>query len=98
MHYKELFKRIAYALASLSLVAILAGIAPDFVPQAEAHDGMASEMGMPGTAGSMQTDSLAPKNAKGYWTCPMHPEIHAHEPGKCPVCKMKLIRVNPKSV
>lgn len=98
MHYEKLSKNIAYALASLSLVAIFAGIAPGFVPQAVAHDGMASEMGAPGFAGSMRVDSLAPKNAKGYWTCPMHPEIHAHEPGKCPVCKMKLVRVNPKNV
>lgn len=32
------------------------------------------------------------------WYCPMHPEVHKHEPGKCPVCKMKLIKTKPKSV
>ncbi len=26
------------------------------------------------------------------WSCPMHPQIHQHEPGKCPICKMKLIK------
>lgn len=25
-----------------------------------------------------------------YFTCPMHPAIHAHEPGRCPLCKMRL--------
>ena len=25
------------------------------------------------------------------WTCPMHPEIIRSEPGKCPICGMKLI-------
>jgi Cu(I)/Ag(I) efflux system membrane fusion protein len=25
-----------------------------------------------------------------YYTCSMHPSVHAHEPGKCPVCSMEL--------
>ena len=24
------------------------------------------------------------------WTCPMHPEVHADEPGACPICGMPL--------
>lgn len=28
------------------------------------------------------------------WYCPMHPEVESHEPGRCPECKMKLVR-NP---
>jgi len=28
-----------------------------------------------------------------YWTCSMHPSVHAHEPGKCPICGMQLIPV-----
>lgn len=98
MHTKRLLKSIARALASLSFVALLAGFAPGLAPLAAAHDGGASEMGATGPAGGMRADALAPKNARGYWACPMHPEIHAHEPGKCPVCKMKLVRVNPKNV
>jgi Cu2+-exporting ATPase len=27
-----------------------------------------------------------------YYTCPMHPEIHEDEPGKCPKCKMDLVK------
>ncbi len=29
-----------------------------------------------------------------YWTCSMHPQIHADEPGNCPICGMKLIPAN----
>ena len=25
-----------------------------------------------------------------YYTCSMHPAVHAHEPGKCPICGMEL--------
>ena len=28
----------------------------------------------------------------GPWTCPMHPDVHAAEPGKCPICGMKLVK------
>jgi YHS domain-containing protein len=27
----------------------------------------------------------------GYWTCPMHPEIHKTESGQCPLCGMNLV-------
>lgn len=29
--------------------------------------------------------------AQTIWTCPMHPEIREHEPGKCPKCGMDLV-------
>lgn len=32
------------------------------------------------------------------YTCPMHPEIHATEPGNCPKCGMKLIKEKPTLV
>jgi YHS domain-containing protein len=34
----------------------------------------------------------APSNTAeaGYWTCPMHPEIHQAGPGQCPICGMNL--------
>lgn len=28
-----------------------------------------------------------------YWTCSMHPQIHADKPGKCPICGMNLVPV-----
>jgi hypothetical protein len=30
---------------------------------------------------------------EAYWTCPMHPQIHAEHAGECPICHMKLIQV-----
>jgi CopA family copper-resistance protein len=32
------------------------------------------------------------------YTCPMHPEIHAIKPGKCPKCGMKLVKEKTKQV
>lgn len=29
----------------------------------------------------------------GYYTCTMHPQIHVHGPGKCPICGMPLVKV-----
>lgn len=29
----------------------------------------------------------------GYYTCSMHPSVHAHGPGKCPICSMELTPV-----
>ena len=28
-----------------------------------------------------------------YWTCTMHPSVHATKPGKCPICSMDLVPV-----
>ncbi len=28
-----------------------------------------------------------------YYTCTMHPSVHAEEPGKCPICSMDLVPV-----
>ncbi len=28
-----------------------------------------------------------------YYTCTMHPSVHAHEPGRCPICSMELVPV-----
>jgi Cu(I)/Ag(I) efflux system membrane fusion protein len=28
-----------------------------------------------------------------YWTCTMHPSVHAKDPGKCPICGMELLPV-----
>lgn len=32
-----------------------------------------------------------------YWTCSMHPQIHKHEAGNCPICGMPLIEVSSKT-
>src|SRR6266550_7494636 len=31
-----------------------------------------------------------------YWTCTMHPSVHAKDPGKCPICSMDLVPVIKK--
>jgi Cu(I)/Ag(I) efflux system membrane fusion protein len=31
-----------------------------------------------------------------YYTCTMHPSVHAKEPGKCPICSMDLVPVMKK--
>ena len=35
--------------------------------------------------------AAAPAGAD-YFTCPMHPEIHASKPGQCPECGMTLVK------
>lgn len=37
----------------------------------------------------------APVKADPLYTCPMHPEVIKHEPGKCPICGMDLVPVEP---
>src|SRR5256886_14645760 len=32
-----------------------------------------------------------------YWTCTMHPSVHAKDPGKCPICSMDLVPVTKAS-
>jgi YHS domain-containing protein len=41
-------------------------------------------MKMPGDTASKVTEA-------GYWTCPMHPEIHKTASGQCPICGMNLV-------
>jgi YHS domain-containing protein len=31
-----------------------------------------------------------------YWTCTMHPDVHADKAGNCPTCKMPLVPVPEK--
>jgi Cu(I)/Ag(I) efflux system membrane fusion protein len=41
-----------------------------------------------------KTQPLAAKTQdKAYYTCSMHPQVHEDKPGNCPICGMKLIRV-----
>ena len=37
------------------------------------------------------TTSPATSQAAAIYTCVMHPEVVSHQPGKCPVCGMKLV-------
>ena len=40
--------------------------------------------------------TLAHEDPEGYYTCPMHPQVHEHAPGKCPICGMALVKVASK--
>jgi len=44
-----------------------------------------------------KSSTASEANHDNDWYCPMHPQVHQHEPGKCPICKMKLIKPKPKS-
>lgn len=52
------------------------------------------------TQGTLGTPStMTPSSHEdpdGYWTCSMHPQVHQHEKGKCPICGMDLIHVEAK--
>ncbi|HEK19040.1 MAG: copper oxidase [Mucilaginibacter sp.] len=51
---------------------------------------------MPVKGGDMQMDdgqmTTNPAAKAVSYTCPMHPEIHAPQPGNCPKCGMKLVK------
>ncbi|MGF7082135.1 efflux RND transporter periplasmic adaptor subunit [Mucilaginibacter sp. UYCu711] len=45
------------------------------------------------TACQQKPHQLALQQSKAYYTCSMHPQIHEEHPGNCPICGMKLIKV-----
>src|SRR5260221_6063982 len=40
-----------------------------------------------------KSQQAANVQSRAYYTCSMHPQIHEEHPGNCPVCGMKLIKV-----
>src|SRR5438094_9727928 len=40
--------------------------------------------------------SRKPSNVD-YYTCTMHPSVHAQTPGKCPICSMDLVPVKKQA-
>ena len=38
----------------------------------------------------------AAKHADPLYRCPMHPDVVRNEPGKCPICGMELVKVEPE--
>lgn len=47
-------------------------------------------------AAGCQGKKKTPKNPDIYYTCSMHPQVVADEPGKCPICGMDLIPASKK--
>lgn len=37
------------------------------------------------------------EDPEGYYTCSMHPQVHEHKPGNCPICGMSLIKTKGKN-
>ena len=42
--------------------------------------------------GEAEAPTKAPA-LKGFWTCPMHPDVQSDEPGNCPICGMALEQI-----
>lgn len=69
----------------LAVIAIL--------PMALAAGCTSKDQSSPNSQTAPRGDSLDHEDPNGYWTCSMHPQVHEHEPGKCPICGMALIKV-----
>jgi hypothetical protein len=52
---------------------------------------------MLGVVGCRQKSGNAKPDSVDYYTCTMHPSVHAKAPGKCPICGMELVPVMKKS-
>jgi|WetSurMetagenome_2_1015567.scaffolds.fasta_scaffold480834_1 hypothetical protein len=50
-----------------------------------------SMKGMDMNGMKMTVDTTAKTAQAGYWTCPMHPEVHQSTAGQCPICGMNLV-------
>jgi hypothetical protein len=58
--------------------------------------GMGKMGGMDNQSQSAQMHQRdVPSGAGTQYTCPMHPEVRADQPGKCPKCGMNLAAVTP---
>lgn len=85
--------KITKSLMLFSLLIGLGYIASVNTAQAE-HEGHITPQAVADSGKSSTAPAAAHDND---WYCPMHPQVHQHEPGKCPICKMKLIKPKPKS-
>src|SRR6266446_973056 len=49
-----------------------------------------------GAASCMKKGASSKPSQVDYYTCTMHPSVHAEAPGKCPICGMDLVPVMKK--
>ncbi len=54
----------------------------------------AAPLGMPRAAGPAGAAMPGDPNEVDHYTCSMHPSVHQHTPGHCPICGMDLIPVS----
>jgi rubrerythrin len=86
MSFERLTRFVARLAASVFLVVATAALA--LAHATESYPAPATSH----PAGVDRPQSLGPSATEGVWTCPMHAGIHEHGPGKCPICKMKLVK------
>jgi hypothetical protein len=67
-------------------VGVGSSMPPSYSMMADSSTIMAGSMGK-----NMVSDSIANLPQTGYYTCPMHLQVHETKPGKCPVCGMSLV-------
>lgn len=92
------FKRISSGvLLGMSFSAAAGSMVASASQDVASHPNPGPSMSKPRVASGDRLDSLSRQNGQSGWTCPMHPEIHKHESGKCPICKMNLVKAKPKS-
>lgn len=84
MSIKQSFKQAIGAWLVVSACVGLAGIGAAHAAEGRAHTEHAADKHAPA--------ALSKAGAKEAWACPMHAEVQRAEPGKCPVCKMKLVK------
>lgn len=63
-----------------------------------AAGGMHAAWASPGVAprDTKPVPAISPSDTQSGWVCSMHAEVHQHAPGKCPICKMKLVKAKPR--
>ncbi len=52
----------------------------------------------PGLLSTGEAPVPADPDTIAYYTCPMHPSIHASQPGACPICGMDLVPVRQQEL
>lgn len=65
---------------------------PDAEKKAVADEMKKTSDEMKKTSDEMKEKSEQTNPQSFYYTCRMHPQIHADKPGKCPICGMTLIK------
>jgi Cu(I)/Ag(I) efflux system membrane fusion protein len=92
MRIQSTHRRIALVVLAWLLALVAAGCS-------ESGDRPAAPAAAPaGTADSDADARAAAEDEISHWTCPMHPSVHAKDPGKCPICGMTLVPVLRKAI
>jgi hypothetical protein len=89
--FNAIIKASTAAFAALaSTVALGSGLSTAPEPPEHAHDCHHSTAAG-GHGAQLGADHAADEAKVARWTCPMHSEVVSDEPGKCPICGMKLV-------